>query len=141
MNRSSLLAAAVIVLSGCSSYREVPRGDLVSGSSQENVRVATVEGFEYKFERVEVAADTLFGFYPVTVERVGPGKQIWYEDSLRRQAIALAQVARIDLVRRDPLKTAIWGASIGAAGYFLVNLVDESSRKSSLPGSGGKPPP
>lgn len=141
MNHPILLAAAIVVLSGCSSYREIPRSDLVSGSSQENVRVATVEGFEYRFDRVEVVADSLFGFYPVTVERVGPGKQVWYEDSLRRQGIALAQVARIELIRRDPLKTAIWGASIGAAGYFLVNLVDESSRKSSFPGSGGKPSP
>lgn len=141
MNRAILLAAALAISSGCSTYREIPRSDLSSGTSHEDVRVATLEGFEYRFDRAEVAADTLFGFYPVTVEHVGPGKQVWYEDALRRQGIPLGQVARVELVRRDPLRTAIWGASIGAAGYFLVNLVDESSRESTLPGSGGKPSP
>jgi hypothetical protein len=141
MNRQILLAAALVISSGCSTYREIPRSDLAPDASLDDIRVATLEGFEYRFDRAEVAADTLFGFYQVTVERVGPGRQVWYEDVLRRQGIPLAQVARVELVRKDPVRTAIWGASIGAAGYFLVNLVDESSRKSTLPGSGGKPSP
>jgi hypothetical protein len=141
MNRPILLAAALVISSGCSTYREIPRSDLAPDTTFEKLRVATVDGFEYRFDRAEVAADTLFGFYPVTVERVGSGRQVWYEDVLRRQGIPLAQLVRVELVRRDPVRTAIWGASIGAAGYFLVNLVDESSRKSTLPGSGGKPAP
>jgi hypothetical protein len=141
MNRPILFAAALVLLGGCSSYREIPRGDLVPESSFTKIRVATLDGFEYRFDRGSIAADTLIGFYRVTEERRGPGKQVWFEDALRQQGIPLARVARVELIRKDPVRSVFWGASIGAAGFFLVNLVDESSHKSTRPGSGGKPPP
>lgn len=140
MKRPILLAAAALLLSGCSTYREVPRADLVPDADLQKVRVATLDGFEYRFDRAQVVADTLFGFYQVTEERVGPGKAVWFEDAPRRQGIPLARVARVELVRKDPVRTALYGASLGAAGYFLVTLVDESARKPSNGGNGGKPP-
>jgi hypothetical protein len=140
MKRAIVLAAAAFVLGGCSSYREVPRADLVPDRSFEKSRVATIDGFEYRFVRAEVVADTLFGFYQVTEERSGPKGEVWFEDALRRHAIPLSSVARVDLVRKDPMRTALWGASIAAAGYFLVTLVDETTGEPSDGGGGGKPP-
>ena len=47
-------------------------------------------------------------------------------------------------VRKDPLKTAFYGAGMAAAGFVLVTLVDET-RGDASPGSGGGkdpiPPP
>ncbi|MDM7916268.1 MAG: hypothetical protein ACE15D_15910 [Candidatus Eisenbacteria bacterium] len=138
-----LAIAAAALLAGCSSYQGVPRSEILPDRSYQNVRVATLDGFEYRFERAEVLPDTLVGFYKVTVERSEPSKEeVWYEDVFRQQKIALARVARLELVRKDPVKTALYGASLAAAGFVLATLVDEASPGSSSGGSsgGGKPP-
>ena len=140
MRRLTVLLAAILLAGGCSTYREVPRSTLTPDLALGTVRVATLDGYEYKFLRAQVVPDTLFGFYEVTEERVGPKKEVWYEEALRRQGIPLSGVARVELIRKDPVRTVLYGASIGAAGYFLVNLVDESARKPKRPGGSGKPP-
>lgn len=140
MKRAILLAAAVLFTSGCSSYREVPRAELLPDTSLPKVRVATLDGFEYRFVKSEVVADTLFGYYEVTEERSSANGDVWFEDALRRHAIPLSRVARVELIRKDPVRTALYGASIGAAGYFLVTLVEETTKEPSRGGGGGKPP-
>lgn len=138
MNRFLLVSAPCLLVLGCSSYQEVPRSELERQSSYEQVRVATVDGFEYRFHRAVVIPDTLVGFYKVTEERVGPKEIIYYEDVERRYGISLARVARLTLVRKDPVRTVVYGGVIAAAGYFLVNFVDERSRGSSGHTGGGK---
>ncbi len=140
MNRSILAAAAAILFCGCSTYREVPRAELSASSSLEKVRVATLDGFEYRFDRISVVPDTLIGFYEVTEERVGKKGEFYYEDVPRRHAIPLSRVARVELARKDPVRTAMYGASLAAAGYFLATLVDENPHKASNRGGGGKDP-
>jgi hypothetical protein len=133
-----LLLSGLVALVGCSSYRAVPRADLGPDRSYENVRVATLDGFEYRFDRVAIQADTLVGFYSITEERSNAKSEVWYEDVLRRHSIPLARVASVQLVRRDPVKTAFYGASLAAAGYLLGTLVEEKRGEPSSGGGGGK---
>lgn len=140
MNALKLLLSILgllVMLAGCSSFRQVPRSELSADSSLEKVRVATFDGYEYRFDRVEIAADTLSGYFMVTVERTS-GPEVWYEDEARMQRIPTAQVARVELVRRDPVKTAFYGASLAAAGYLLFTLVEEPSPEPRIKGGGGK---
>jgi len=131
------LLIALALFCGCSTYKEIPRAELVADASLGKVRVATIDGFEYRFAKAEVYPDTLVGFYEVTEERTGSGGEVWFEDVLRRQEIPLPRVARVELVNKDPVRTALYGATIAAAGYFLVTLVDENRAKGgSVPGGG-----
>jgi hypothetical protein len=137
-----VIAASAVLLAGCSSYRLIPRSDLHPDSKYSGVRVATFEGFEYNFSRIAVRPDTLDGFYMETEEKTGGKDEVWYEDVEHVHRIPLSRVARVEIVRRDPVKTAFYGASVAAAGYFLANLVNNTSSKPRS--SGGdiiKPPP
>ena len=125
---------------GCSSYREVPRADLRENSSFDDVRVATLDGFEYRFDRAAVVGDTLVGYYSIEEEKMNARNEVWYEDVLRRHNLALNRVATVALVRKDPVKTALYGASLAAAGYLLGTLVEEERGDASSGGGGGKPP-
>jgi len=132
------LIAVLLTLAGCSTVQELPRSDLIPSRSFEKVRVATLAGLEFQFERIEVVPDTLYGYHKVTVERSNARDEYWYEDVLRRQRIPLSRVVRVELVRKDPWRTAFYGAGMAAAGYLLVTLVDEEQGEPSK-GSGGKP--
>ena len=130
-----LLTAALFLAAGCSSYRTVPRDELRADPELKDVRVATIDGFEYRFSRATVSADTLEGFYPVTVERSNAKNEVWYEDVMRRHPIPLDRVQRVDLVRKDPVKTAFYGTTVAAAGFFLVTMVDDANSSSGHSGS------
>jgi len=138
MRSGILLTLVGLLLAGCSSIREVPRSDLTADAEFENVRVATLDGFEYRFVRVEAVPDTLVGFYTATLERSNERKEIWFEDILQRHKIPMSRVAKIELVRKDPLKTALYGATLLAAGYVLVTFVEEQRGEAGTGGSGGK---
>jgi hypothetical protein len=143
MNRWILGCAAFVVLvAGCSSYRLIPRSDLQPDAKYSGVRVATFDGFEYSFSRIAVRPDTLDGFYMETAERTGSKGEVYYEDVERLHRIPLSRVARVEIVRKDPVKTALYGASVAAAGYFLASVVNNNNTKPRS--SGGdviKPPP
>lgn len=135
------IALLLALAAGCSSYRAVPRAELRQASEFKDVRVATIDGFEYRFARAAIEGDTLAGFYPVTVERSNAKNEVWYEDVMRRHPISLDRVQRVELVRRDPLKTAFYGTSVAAAGFFLGTMVDNRTHSSKSTGSGGKGSP
>jgi hypothetical protein len=135
------IALLFVLAAGCSSYRVVPRAELRQASELKDVRVATIDGFEYRFSRATVDGDTLSGFYPVTVERSNAKNEVWYEDVLRRHPISLDRVQRVELVRRDPVKTAFYGTTVAAAGFFLGTMVDNRTHASRSSGSGGKGTP
>lgn len=138
MNTRALGLILLVALAGCSSYRTIPRAELAVARSYEKVRVATLDGFEYRFDRAAIQADTLVGFYSITEERSNAKSEIWYEDVLRRHSIPLARVASVELVRKDPVKTVFYGASLAAAGYLLGTLVDERRGEPTSGGGGGK---
>lgn len=129
---------SILLCGGCSSVREVPRSDWSSAVTLAETRVATVEGYEYRFDRAVLEPDTLFGIYDTSVERKGPKGEIYFETVSRRHPIPLGMVVRLEQARRDPVRTAMAGAGLAAAGYFLVTLVDENPRKPGRTGGGGK---
>jgi hypothetical protein len=135
MNTRLIFASILLLAAGCSSFKAVPRGDLRDQSEFKDVRVATVDGFEYRFTRAAVAADTLEGFYPITVERTNAKREVWYEDVMRRHPIPLDRVQRVDLVRKDPVKTIFYGTTVAAAGFFLATMVDNGNSSSQHSGS------
>lgn len=128
-----VLAAA---LAGCSSYRDVPRSEWSPTARYDDVRLATIDGFEYHFDSVVAGADSLVGYYKVSQERSSEGS-VWYEDVDRRYPIPRNRVVRLELVRKDPVKTTFYGAGFAAAGYLLVSFVEEKVVNPSSGGSGG----
>lgn len=140
--RLFIAAASAVLLTGCSSYKLIPRSDLRPDAKYDGVRVATFDGFEYKFNRIAVRPDTLDGYYVETEEKTGGKDEVWYEDVVRLHQIPLVRVARVELVRKDPVKTVLYGASMAAAGFFLANVVnDNGARSGSSGGDASKPPP
>ena len=140
MSLRSLVSAGLIasfLIGGCSSYHPVPRQQLDGPATLEDVRVATIDGFEYRFDAVTLAPDSLIGTYRVVEERVKPGQEVWYEDAVRRHAIPRSKVVRVELIRKDPVKTALYGASFAAAGFLLVTFVQEGIHEPSNNGGGG----
>jgi hypothetical protein len=121
---------------GCSSYRELPRSQWSESPRYDDVRVATVDGFEYRFDSAVVTPDTLLGFFSVSQERADAGR-VWYEDVQRRHPIPRNRIVRVELVRKDPMKTALYGAGFAAAGFLLVTFVNEEIRGPSTGGTGG----
>lgn len=140
MKRFVSIIAALLLLAGCSSVHDVPRGNLQPDAAFDQTRVATIDGFEYDFVRTEIVPDTLVGYYAVTVEQSNEKGEVWYEDLLRIHRIPLDRVARVEEVRKDPLKTAFYGAGMAAAGFVLVTLVDETRGDASTGPGDGKPP-
>lgn len=139
MIRHRLWVPSLLLLAGCSTIREVPFEALTPDASLDRTRVATIDGFEYRFLQTEIVPDTLIGYYAVTVERSNEKGEFWYEDLLRMQRIPLVRVARVETVRKDPVKTALYGAGVAAAGFVLVTLVEENRGDPSRgSGSGGK---
>lgn len=136
MKTAKIWLPLLLLLAGCSTIRDVPREALVPEASFAKTRVATIDGFEYRFARTEIVPDTLIGYYEVTVERSNEKGEYWYEDVLRMHRIPLVRVARVETVEKDPLKTAFYGAGMAAAGFVLVTLVEEN-RGDSSDGSGG----
>jgi hypothetical protein len=137
-----LFAVSALLLAGCSSYRLIPRSELRPDAKFDGVRVATFDGFEYGFDKIAIRPDTLDGYYKETEEKTGGKDEVWYEDVVRVHRIPLARVARVELVRKDPVKTTFYGVSVAAAGYFLANVVNDNGTKTHrIGGNGGKPPP
>jgi hypothetical protein len=131
--------ALAVLFVGCSTYRVIPRSDLRPDSQYGAVRVATFDGFEYRFKSIAVRPDTLDGFYTETVERTGGKNDVWYEDAVRVQKIPLVRVARVELMKKDPMKTAFYGASLAAGAYFLASVASDNGPKTRrIGGNGGK---
>ncbi len=142
MKYRMVIALSAVLLAGCSSTRLVPRSDLRADAKYKGVRVATFEGFEYSFDRIAIRPDTLDGFYMETEEKTGAKDEVWYEDVEHVHRIPLSRVARVEIVRKDPVKTVLYGASVAAAGYFLASVVgNNNSKPRSSGGSIIKPPP
>ena len=53
---------------GCSTLREIPRGEYASVAERKNVRLTTREGLHYELDFVKVQGDTLIGYRRQDVE-------------------------------------------------------------------------
>lgn len=135
-HRSLRVAACALWLSssGCTSLREIPRGDYAALPERDHVRVVTREGLLYEFDYAKFAADSVVGFTRRDVEsRV---------DEYAVFGMPLDQVARITTRQIDWFRTGLVGG-----GVLLAVLVAayKAKQKDEGGGSGGggpiRPPP
>src|SRR5258706_13609376 len=69
LRRASLsLLALWLAGSGCTSLREIPRGEYGARTERRDVRLVTREGLKYEFDYMRVEGDTLFGYRHREVE-------------------------------------------------------------------------
>ena len=105
---AAFLAATLALGSGCSVVREIPRSDYAARSERRNVRIVTRDNFEYDFEFVRVAGDTLTGYRRLDIDSP--------IDEYRTTRLALADIERLQSRRVDWVRTGLVGAAaLGSA--------------------------
>jgi len=119
--------AAIWLLSGCTTLRDIPRSDYTREAERKNVRIWTTEGLEYEFDYVRIHGDSLVGFKRRDVEGS-------YDD-YATLAVAMPDVARMSARGVDWYRTGLVGggliAAVVAAGLATSNDPEPT------PGSGG----
>ncbi len=136
IHRSLRVAACALWLSGsgCTSLREIPRGDYAARPERERVRVVTREGLLYEFDYAKFAADSVVGF-----------KRRDTESRVEEYAVfglALDQVARIATRQVDWTRTGLVGGGVLLA---VLAAAYRANQNNGGGGSGGggtvRPPP
>jgi hypothetical protein len=102
-----LVCLAWVAGSGCTSLKEIPRGDYAARSERKQVRVFTTDSLEYELDFARIQGDTLIGYRRRDVE--GPVEEF---DTL---LLPLDRVARMSARRLDWYRTGlIGGITLGA---------------------------
>lgn len=125
---ASLLLIALALGTGCTVVREIPRSDYTVRDERRNVRVLTRDNFEYDFDFVRIAGDTLTGF-----RRIESDSPI---DEFRSTAVPLANIERLASRRVDWVRTGL----LGAAAIGSVIAIGLSSDDDAGGDPGGQPP-
>jgi hypothetical protein len=135
-NRASRLAGAVFLLAaqGCTTLREVPRGEYNREPERRHVRIETNEGLRYEFDFARFSADSMTGFRRLEVE--GP------VDTYAEVSLGYGDLSRLATRRVDWYRTGLIGggvlAAVVAAGLTATNRNDDGGGSG---GGGGRPPP
>jgi hypothetical protein len=116
---------------GCTSLREVPRGEYGARADRKDVRIETREGLKYEFDFVHIEGDTLVGMRRREVE--GP------VDEFGTARVALDDVGRLEARRIDWLRTGLVG--LGAAATLVtVGVIKNQNDSGGSTSGGGKIP-
>lgn len=128
MRAGAWLRAASVTLwlagSGCTSLREIPRGEFDMRPERQRARVVTREGLVYEFDSARVTADSLYGFR-------------------RREEVEgvvddFATVGlRLDDVERISIRGVDWKRTVMIAGGALAALVAVGLVRASQDNRGG----
>jgi hypothetical protein len=135
-HRASRLAGAFILLSaqGCTTLREIPRGEYHREPERRHVRIETNEGLRYEFDFARFSADSMTGFRRLDAE--GP------VDTYAEVSLGYGDLSRLATRRIDWYRTGLIGggvlAAVVAAGLTATNRNDDDGGSS---GGGGRPPP
>jgi hypothetical protein len=116
---------------GCTSLREIPRGEYGVLAERKDVRLVTGAGLKYEFDFVHIEGDTLVGFRRREVE--GP------IDEFGTIHLALDDVSRLEARRIDWIRTGIVGAG-AAAGIVAAGAIRNQSDGGGSGGGGIKVP-
>jgi hypothetical protein len=116
---------------GCTSLREIPRGEYGVVADRKDVRLETREGLKYEFDFVHVEGDTLVGMRRRDVE--GP------VDEFGTVRLALDNVGRLEARRIDWMRTGLIGAG-AAAALVTAGVVKNQSDRGATGGGGTKIP-
>jgi len=120
-------AVACLLAYGCSTMREIPRGEYAAEPQRENVKVQTRSGAKYDFDRVRVQSDSLFGDQRVDTEEGS------FEE-YRTTPLALDDVTAISVRKLDWYRI---GLVAGVAAAVALAAVLTQQKDSSTPPSGG----
>ena len=119
--------------SGCTSLREIPRGDYAARPQREHVRVVTREGLLYEFDYARFAADSVVGFKRRDIESRVEEYAIF--------GLPLDQVARIATRQIDWMRTGLVGGGVLLAVLAAAYRANQQSGGGSSPGGTPRPPP
>ena len=113
---------------GCTSLREIPRGEFGVIPDRKDVRLETREGLKFEFDFVHIDGDTLVGMRRKDVE--GP------VDEFGTVRLALDDVGRLEARRIDWVRTGLIGAG-AAATIVTAGVVRNQSGGGGGAGGGG----
>jgi hypothetical protein len=123
-----LMVGLLAGVTGCSTFREIPRADYASRPEYRVVQVVTKDGSRYEFDSARVAGDTLTGMR----RRDDPGPLDEYD----AVALPMENVATLRARRIDWFRTAlVGGLAVGAV--VAVGLAARSSSGGTSDGGGG----
>ena len=132
--RVAVCGLYLVTSSGCTSLREVPRGEYAALPQREHVRVVTRDGLLYQFDFAKFGADTITGYR----QRDTEGRVEEYATL----EVPLENVEKLSTRQVDWMRTGIVGgvALIGILfGAYKATQANREGGEST--GGGGKPPP
>ena len=131
----STLVLAALLLSGCTSLRELPRSEYAARPERKHVRLLTTEGLVYEFDFIRLAGDTLVGYRQQSAAE-GPFEEF---GSLR---VPLREIQTLSTRSVDWYRTGLIGGGLLAAVVVagLSTSGDDSSGDQSG-GTGGRDGP
>ncbi|OGF15305.1 MAG: hypothetical protein A2W00_06905 [Candidatus Eisenbacteria bacterium RBG_16_71_46] len=135
MNRRRALGIAAccswLAATGCTSLREIPRGEYAALPERRDVRLETKTGLVYEFDYARFDGDTLTGFRRQDLEGV--------PDFYASQPFPLDDVSRLSARRLDWYRTGMIGGGV-AAVVVAAALRSATKNGSSDDTSGGGGP-
>ena len=131
--RASAVLALWLLANGCTTLREIPRGDYAQLPERRGVRVETRDGLVYDFDYASVSGDSLTGVrHRNDIE--GP------VDQTVSFSIALDDIQQLTTRRFDWYRTSLVGGSV-VAGVLVAALgVQAAKSDDGTPSSGGGKP-
>lgn len=118
----------LIAAPGCTSLREIPRGEYTSEPERRNIRVETVEGLKYEFDFARFSADSLRGYRRIEVAGV--------VDTYAEVGLDYSQLSKLSMRRVDWYRTGLIGGGVLAA-VVAAGLSTSSDDPAGDSGGGG----
>ena len=126
------VCALWLTSAGCTSLREIPRGDYTAHAERQNVRVVTRDSLVYDFDYARIEGDSLIGFRSRDVEGAF--------DDLASHRLALDEIQRLSSRSIDWFRTGlIGGGALVAVVIAGLNAAARNNYDENTSG-GGKPP-
>jgi hypothetical protein len=136
------LWAVILIVSlafaGCAKQVPVPPKDIHPGLDLKNVRVTTLDGYVYDFDRIVFSADSLTGYSTLIEERTESG-EVAYVEVPRETRLSLAVVDQVEREKREVGQVALYGLGVVAVGLIFADVASADD-PSGHTGGGGKPP-
>lgn len=127
-----LAVSLAVTATGCTSLREIPRGDYLAQADRRDVRVVTRDGLEYEFDYAHLAGDSLIGYRSRDVE----GR--FEEFGVLR--LPLDEVAQMSARQFDWTRTLLVGGALVAGGVTAGFASKGRDKSGNTDSGGGKDP-
>ena len=134
-HRGLRVAACLLWLSGagCTSLREVPRGEFAAQPQREHVRVVTRDGLLYEFDYATFGADSVVGFKRRPTES--------HVDDYATLGLPLEQVSHLATRQVDWMRTGLIGGVVLVGVLIGAYKASQANNDGGDSGGGGPRPP